>query len=407
MTSDSENKAPGNNDVGNNETGNDFIARAPRFTVTNADEANVSVTRTEQSDHEVVPAQLVDVSQHGVKLRVPVNFKFEETLQLKIEVESAGLEYHGIASVRHIRSINRSTNRSTNQSTNKESWLVGCAIAPPLPDETFSYLATTSGKERRRFRRMPIAAEGVVRRQAQSEGNPVTLHNLSSGGFCFISEAEYDVGERVRLTLRGNDDKLRVIEALVCWQVDSPKGCIAGCQFVSRTSYADLCACLAEKPIAEPRRYQKAKATGQEVEETSKLVLTAAVLAMFIPPMLTLFLQGKNVSADTHLEAQSAGASTTSKTTNKIEIGKSTVSSELIYAVQAQAGQPLEDVAAESQLREWVDNTGKHRTQATLVKVTEKYIVLLKSNGRNSNVPWSRLSPADQDFARDWQANRE
>ncbi len=81
-----------------------FIPRPPRFAVTDASEVRVTVTRTEEGDHETFDATLVDVSQHGTKLRVPMHFRFEETLQLKIEIENSELEYHGVASVRHIRS---------------------------------------------------------------------------------------------------------------------------------------------------------------------------------------------------------------------------------------------------------------------------------------------------------------
>ena len=137
-----------------------FVPRAPRFKVADTSQAVVTITRNEEPGSPELSATLVDVSQHGTKLRVPVNLRFEEAVHIKIHVKETELEYHGIASVRHIRAVD------------DEQWVVGCAIAPPMSDETFSFLATTAGKERRRFRRMNIAAQATVRKQAQTEGTP-------------------------------------------------------------------------------------------------------------------------------------------------------------------------------------------------------------------------------------------
>ena len=59
------------------------------------------------------------------------------------------------------------------------------------------------------------------------------------------------------------------------------------------------------------------------------------------------------------------------------------------------------------QLREWVDNTGNHRTLAKLVEATSEYVLLEKTDDRQSRVPWRRLSDADREYAEDWQARQE
>lgn len=408
-----------------------FVPRAPRFKVADTSGLKVTIRRTEEGDQPTLEAELLDVSQHGTKIRVPVNLRFEEALQIQIQVPGKELEYHGIASVRHIRAID------------EEHWIVGCAIAPPLSDETFSFLATTAGKERRRFRRLNIAAEATVRRQGQTEGIPAALHNLSSGGFCFSSTDHYEVEEHVQLTLEDNDGETRVIEARICWQVDSPDGSIAGCQFMSSESYTDLCACLNEQPVlaADPH---------VGVERTSNLVLTAAVLAMFVPPMMTLMMQANKVSANI-TESSTAELIVNDQSESSDEFNpereESAIDKQLLAALATESQQlvveesssdeladpPVDepaDVAPElsaptdeivavddesaaepiiaetaateapAQLREWVDNTGKYRTMATLVDVTDEHVVLLKPDGKESKVPWRRLSEADQEFAR-------
>ncbi|MEM8945014.1 MAG: PilZ domain-containing protein [Planctomycetota bacterium] len=390
-----------------------FTPRAPRFKVANAEQIDVTILRTEEGDTEPVSATLIDVSQHGTKLRVPVNLRFEEALQLQITVPDAEIEYRGIASVRYIRAVD------------EEHWVVGCAVAPPLSDETFSFLATTAGQERRRFRRLNIAAEATVRRQGQTDGTAASLHNLSSGGFCFSSTDHYESGERVQLTINGNDGDQRMIEARICWQVDSADGSIAGCQFSSSASYAELCACLTEQPVLA--------SNGRVAEEpTSKLVLTAAVLAMFVPPMMTLMLQANKVSANagenpvvasmTDDRAVELPASAESRDGEfddhpreepadadllALLIAESQALDVLESPESAAATAPMEpSTEAPTEVpteREWVDNTGKYRTVAELVEVTDEHIVLLKPDGKQSKVPWHRLSEVDQAFARDWR----
>ncbi len=393
------------------ENENGFVPRAPRFKVADTSKITVSIKRTGEENSDALSAELLDVSQHGTKLRVPVNLRFEEALQLEIDVLDSEIEYRGIASVRHIRAVD------------DEHWVVGCAIAPPLSDETFSFLATTAGKERRRFRRMNIATEAIVRRQAQTEGVSAALHNLSSGGFCFSSPDHYEVGERVQLALVDSEDNARVVEARICWQVDSPDGSIAGCQFTSNESYADLCACLTEQPVVPSR-------SRGTTTPTSKLVLTAAVLAMFLPPIMTLLMQANKVAAgDTPPESELAGIQTSAAETampsptaepsdnelleelvrESLELDPENNSDESIAEVEESSPQDVADKESPAEqpatVREWVDNSGKYRTLAELIEVTEEHVVLLKTDGKQSKVPWSRLSLTDQEFARNWHAS--
>jgi len=388
---------------------NNYLPRAPRFEVANKCETVVTITRTGGAEEESITAELVDISQYGTKLLVPVNLRFEESLQLKIEVVGTELAYHGIGSVRHIRSVE--------SESLEESWLIGCAIAPPLTDETFSYLATTAGTERRRFRRLPIAAEVTVRRQAQADGCAATLHNLSSGGFCCSSTMHYEVGERIQLTIVDTDGEPQVIEARICWQVDSPDGSIVGCEFSSRSSYSALCACLSEYPMQE-RQAQPA------TEPTSKLVLTAAVLAMFLPPMMTLLLQAKKSSAESSRVPSNLETSVTlneevaSAVARRIPTPEETkpctdrlAENQPLATVGSgdtpKRGQALTPLAEPQHFRAWLDNTGKHRTEAKLISVNSEFVVLQKPNGREAKVPWRRLSDADQALARAWQSREE
>jgi hypothetical protein len=49
-------------------------------------------------------------------------------------------------------------------------------------------------------------------------------------------------------------------------------------------------------------------------------------------------------------------------------------------------------------LRNWVDDTGQFRVQARLVQVLDGRVRLLKTTGRTTTVPLTRLSPADRTY---------
>ena len=54
-------------------------------------------------------------------------------------------------------------------------------------------------------------------------------------------------------------------------------------------------------------------------------------------------------------------------------------------------------------LRQWVDNTGAHRTIAKLVAVEKNAVRLSKPNGRVVVVPVHRLSPRDVEYVQWWR----
>jgi hypothetical protein len=53
---------------------------------------------------------------------------------------------------------------------------------------------------------------------------------------------------------------------------------------------------------------------------------------------------------------------------------------------------------ASSEMRQWVDNTGKYSCRGRLVRFLDGKVRLLKDNGRTSTVPLYRLSVADLEF---------
>jgi hypothetical protein len=61
---------------------------------------------------------------------------------------------------------------------------------------------------------------------------------------------------------------------------------------------------------------------------------------------------------------------------------------------------------ASTEMRHWVDNTGRFSCEGRLIRVMDAQVVLLKDNGRNATVPIGRLSQTDLSFV-NRQANAE
>ncbi|MGI9519270.1 MAG: SHD1 domain-containing protein, partial [Pirellulaceae bacterium] len=53
---------------------------------------------------------------------------------------------------------------------------------------------------------------------------------------------------------------------------------------------------------------------------------------------------------------------------------------------------------AEEETRTWVDSSGQHRTEATLIKVDGDNVDLRTTDGRTITVQINRLSKADRDY---------
>ena len=56
------------------------------------------------------------------------------------------------------------------------------------------------------------------------------------------------------------------------------------------------------------------------------------------------------------------------------------------------------DPLADTHVRTWIDNTGKHSTVGRLIEINPENIRLMKSNGRTCTVPLSRMCPADSAY---------
>lgn len=240
-----------------------YLEREHRFSVVDLENLSVSVQRSEENGGEECSAQLLDFSRKGVKLLLPISVRFEETIKLDFEFKkNSEFTYSGLAQIRHIRS------------DENQSWQVGCSVQPSIPDDVISFLALSSGKERRRYQRTPVSGQGTLQRQGETEATKVKLQNISEGGFCLSVPNHHNVGERVKLEILNWDDELQVIDSEIRWQVSTLLGYFVGCSFTEVDGFEKIANCVVE---TRPRS-----------SSISRFVMALAVVTMLLPSMAYL-----------------------------------------------------------------------------------------------------------------------
>lgn len=244
-----------------------FFQREKRFEVESSKDFDVIVSRGE-SDENLYFADLLDFSRSGLKFRLPFSAKFDEMLRIRLTFRNSELGYHGKGRVRHIR--NTDVNR----------WVVGCSLAPHLPDEVIHFLAAATRQERRRSPRLEVQGTGFLSRQGRMEETPAAIQNLSEGGFCLIVLEEQEIGSQVNFTILNRFGFQEQIDARIRWQKQHEEGYLVGLTFASRESYEKLVDCL-DLPN---------KNGGLDADLLDWKVVTCAMIAMLLPSVSYVLL---------------------------------------------------------------------------------------------------------------------
>jgi hypothetical protein len=176
---------------------------------------------------------------------------------------------------------------------------------------------------------------------------------------------------------------------------------MAGCSFNDKISYATILSCIEEHP-AETHTVMRT------VRPVSRLILAAAILAIVLPPTLTIMLETRHAKA-------------TSEPVKQVELVDAESADDLAGVAGAldllaevapdpvpiEADDPPVSGANDGSLwREFSDNTGRYHTMARLVDVHDDHILLRKPNGQWAKVPLHRLSPSCIEYVRQWQSAR-
>lgn len=392
-----------------------YVRREHRFCLTELRCLEVTISRTDEIPSAEYAAELVDFSRKGMKLKVPIGLRFEETINVRLKFEDFDIWYEGVASVRHIRA------------EGDHSWIVGCALEPAIRDEIIAKLASSSGKERRAHARFLVEGVGTIQRQGDTKKGLVTLRNVSEGGFCVDEEDQHEPGDVVKLEIEDKNLRLYTIGACVRWQSESDNGYITGLSFTEAGGFENLMACVSRK--------SRDKSRGKR-DQFSRFVLLAALLTMIVPPALSIVLQSRvsatqtektlvantelNGSADIPLVDATQPQTTTPQPENNDPVAaeksprfvepvakpqdkhepKPVVESQVPTLQPSTANAEPTAIAPESSIalspmREWVDNSGQYRVTAELTEIGGDHIQIRKPDGAIKTVPLDRLSQDD------------
>lgn len=365
--------------------------REPRFRVKHEKDTQVTVTRRDPNDLDPIKAELVDISHRGAKLGMKLCPRFQESLRLQIDIPSRDVHYEGVALVRNIRS------------NGIEGWLVGCTVQPPLPSVVYSHLAAVAGIDRRKSTRKPISLPATLRKPLESDRIATRLLNVSPEGLCVWSDAEMDTGDRLSIGVVGPDQQIQNMEVRVLWRVVVPDGCMVGCSFNDSIGYATILSCLQEQSA-------KNSSVARTERPMSRLTLAAAILAIALPPALTILLETRHAEATSQQVAQVEPADTEAAHTLAGVAHKPARELDPLVEVPSVPAQPQADNPPSenpndgSSWREFSDNTGRYHTMARLLEVHDNHILLRKQNGHFAKVPLHRLSPASIEYVHQWQS---
>ena len=226
----------------------DWFDREVRYRV-KGDFWPATVLRTTESGDETVQAQLLDISQRGLKLSVPIELANDEVFRVRLANDELGVDVIESAQVCWAR-----------KQEETDSWTVGCKIQQQIDKNTLEDLVEHGLLDRRFSGRRPVTGDALAQWELSGESVPVQLLNLSAGGFCLASDQPTKIGSRLKLILSDDDGRSSgEILARARWQREFDNGYLIGCE-MTLDDVLDLVGHFSSSPqvsFANPGRRRK------------------------------------------------------------------------------------------------------------------------------------------------------
>jgi Tfp pilus assembly protein PilZ len=201
-----------------------FQKRPARYNVKCKDAIAVWVQKVDVTT-KPLPAELVNISERGAKLKVAKSFAINESLSLTIDIKEPKNFFQLTAKVCWISPIAG------------EGWWVGCSLKPSIPVSSLDEFAKTGLIERREYPRKTVSLMAIAKWELSNKMSFARIVDCSKGGFCMLSQLEGKLGERVQLHLESVDQQVQV-RGRVAWQVESKEGHVLGCEFVDPQDFS-------------------------------------------------------------------------------------------------------------------------------------------------------------------------
>jgi hypothetical protein len=162
----------------------------------------------------------MDLSHQGVKIQVPECLPFAEKVKLQFDVAELDLNFETEGEV------------CWSRPGEKDTWFIGCTVAPKIADEVFWNLATNGYIDRRQSFRIVTSYKALASWELNDSKVPVEIVDYSAHGFCIAADKDTRVGKRVMLHLTRPDGKQVSIAASVRWSRVVEQERLVGCELL-------------------------------------------------------------------------------------------------------------------------------------------------------------------------------
>jgi hypothetical protein len=186
-----------------------------------------------------IDAELIDISPGGVRLYSPSPVRKGQSLRIEIAPKDLEMSLSVWAKVCW-----------TTLAPKGGHWL-GCSVEPKIPHEMLNLLASHGLLERRHDTRRKVHVTLPGCWELSPKELDVSLVNVSAGGVCLSMPKGGKPGDRIRLTLPGDNNRPTYVILTACWQIKTDDGYMVGCTYGQRTTYGKL---LQLADAQKPRR---------------------------------------------------------------------------------------------------------------------------------------------------------
>ena len=207
-----------------------LLGREVRYRVVNARTIDVRVETDSGGECAKLEAELIDISQGGVRLRSKAPIAAGDMLTIKVSFRS-------LTRVSNPLIIRGQVCRTTPA---REGCYLGCAIEPTIPQVLLENLAASGILERRSDGRQETSITLPAKWECDQTEVSASILNISDGGMCLLISKMNNVGDRLRLTLLDEDAEPAYVLITVCWQIATDDGHVLGCEFEDRAAYLRL-----------------------------------------------------------------------------------------------------------------------------------------------------------------------
>jgi hypothetical protein len=194
--------------------------RAARFPVLEKQAPAVFIDSAEKGDGAALLGKLLDMSIGGAKVLSDAPLRFQQAVTLRVESDELDLHLSLAARVCWIRSSG-------------DHWRLGFSFEPPLDNEHIDRLLAQGVLDRRRNARDAIDRPATALWELNPKPTPVTIVDLSQGGFCLRAPLPAEPHSRLRLQLAGAGDEVLETTATVQWRLEVPDGYLLGCSLAN------------------------------------------------------------------------------------------------------------------------------------------------------------------------------